>query len=71
MDMVTGMVINDELIHNITRKSVYHGGGIVGFKNKITSYHNDEVCIIVLNNLSITDVDDITNNLAKLIFQEI
>ncbi|WP_272035399.1 serine hydrolase domain-containing protein [Paenibacillus sp. JJ-100] len=66
-----GWFINDELIHNITRKSVYHGGGIVGFKNKITRYHNDEVCIIVLNNLSITDVDDITNNLAKLIFQEI
>ncbi|NMO98263.1 beta-lactamase family protein [Paenibacillus lemnae] len=62
-----GWFIKDELIHNKRSKSVFHGGGIVGFKNKITRYLDDQVCIIVLNNLSTTDVDDISNNITNLI----
>ncbi|KAA8787546.1 beta-lactamase family protein [Paenibacillus amylolyticus] len=64
-----GWFVKDELIYNKALKSVYHGGGIVGFKNRITRYLDEHVCIIVLNNLSTTDVDDVTNNIAKLIFQ--
>lgn len=65
-----GWFVKDKLMYNRNHKIVFHGGGIVGFKNKITKYLDHEVCIVVLNNLSITDVDDITTNLANLIFQE-
>jgi CubicO group peptidase (beta-lactamase class C family) len=66
-----GWFIKDELINNSSRKSVFHGGGIVGFKNKITRYLDDQVTIIVLNNLSTTDVDDISDHITKLIYQKI
>ncbi|MCM3172887.1 serine hydrolase domain-containing protein [Paenibacillus sp. MER 99-2] len=65
-----GWFIKDELINKRPSKSVFHGGGIVGFKNKITRYLDDQVSIIVLNNLSTTDVDDISNNITNLIYQK-
>lgn len=66
-----GWFVKEELIHNRASKTVFHGGGIVGFKNKITRYLDDQVSIIVLNNLSTTDVDDISNNVANLIYQHL
>ncbi|MGO4729726.1 serine hydrolase domain-containing protein [Paenibacillus sp. 2KB_22] len=64
-----GWFVKEELFNNKASKSVYHGGGIVGFKNRITRYLDEQVCIIVLNNLSTTNVDEVTNNIANLIFQ--
>jgi CubicO group peptidase (beta-lactamase class C family) len=66
-----GWFVKEELIHNRPSKTVFHGGGIVGFKNKITRYLDDQVSIIVLNNLSTTDVDDISNNVTNLIYQHL
>ncbi|WP_186331849.1 serine hydrolase [Paenibacillus xylanexedens] len=52
------------------RRRVYHGGGIVGFKNEIVRYVDDRITIIMLNNLSTTNVERIRTDLTKMIFQE-
>ncbi|OBR69031.1 hypothetical protein A7K91_10990 [Paenibacillus oryzae] len=52
------------------RSSIYHGGGIVGFKNEIIRYVNDRITIIILNNLSTTNVEQIRNDLTKMVFQK-
>lgn len=52
------------------RRRVYHGGGIVGFKNEIVRYVDDRITIIMLNNLSTTNVERIRMDLTKMIFQE-
>ncbi|MCP1135982.1 hypothetical protein NKT34_22020 [Paenibacillus polysaccharolyticus] len=48
---------------------IYHGGGIVGFKNEIIRYVDDRITIIMLNNLSTTNVEQIRIDLTKMIFQ--
>lgn len=55
---------------NEHRRRVYHGGGIVGFKNEIIRYVDDRITIIILNNLSTTNVEQIRTDLTKMIFQE-
>lgn len=52
------------------RRIVYHGGGIVGFKNEIVRYVDDRITIIMLKNLSTTNVERIRNDITKMIFQE-
>ncbi|WP_338554621.1 serine hydrolase domain-containing protein [Paenibacillus sp. KS-LC4] len=52
------------------RRRIYHGGGIVGFKNEIIRYINDRLTIIILNNLSTTNVEQIRNDLTKIVFPE-
>lgn len=52
------------------RRIVYHGGGIVGFKNEIVRYVDDRITIIMLNNLSTTNVERIRNDITRMIFQE-
>ncbi|SFL07200.1 CubicO group peptidase, beta-lactamase class C family [Paenibacillus sp. 1_12] len=51
------------------RNRIHHGGGIVGFKNEINRYIDEGVTIIILNNLSTTNVDKISNDLASMVFQ--
>lgn len=50
------------------RNRIHHGGGIVGFKNEINRYVNERVTIIILNNLSTTNVDKISKDLASMVF---
>lgn len=52
------------------RRRTYHGGGIVGFKNEIIRYVNDRITIIILNNLSTTNLEQIRNDLTRIVFQE-
>jgi CubicO group peptidase (beta-lactamase class C family) len=61
-----GWFINEDQ----NRSSIYHGGGIVGFKNEIIRYVNDRITIIILNNLSTTNVEQIRNDLTKMVFQK-
>jgi len=61
-----GWFINEDQ----NRKTIYHGGGIVGFKNEITRYVDDRITIIMLNNLSTTNVEQIRNDLTKMVFQK-
>jgi CubicO group peptidase (beta-lactamase class C family) len=61
-----GWFINE----NQNRKTIYHGGGIVGFKNEIIRYVDDRITIIILNNLSTTNVEQIRNDLTKMVFQK-
>lgn len=51
------------------RRRLFHGGGIVGFKNEIIRYVDDRITIIILNNLSTTNVERIRNDLTKILFQ--
>ncbi|MBU5354705.1 beta-lactamase family protein [Paenibacillus barcinonensis] len=52
------------------RRKLFHGGGIVGFKNEIIRYVDDRITIILLNNLSTTNVEQIRNNLTTILFQK-
>jgi CubicO group peptidase (beta-lactamase class C family) len=61
-----GWFINEDQ----NRKTIYHGGGIVGFKNEIIRYVDDRITIIILNNLSTTNVEQIRNDLTKMVFQK-
>lgn len=54
---------------NDNRRQIHHGGGIVGFKNKIIRYVDERVTIIILNNLSTTNVDQLGHDIAKIIFK--
>lgn len=51
------------------QKRIHHGGGIVGFKNEIIRFVNERLTIIILNNLSSTNVEQIGNDLTKIIFK--
>lgn len=48
------------------RRQMHHGGGIVGFKNKITRLTDERLTLILLNNLSSTDVDQISHEIIRL-----
>jgi CubicO group peptidase (beta-lactamase class C family) len=55
------------ITNNIDNKrQIHHGGGIVGFKNKITRLVDEHMTLIILNNLSSTDVDQISHEIIRL-----
>ncbi|MGO4271701.1 serine hydrolase domain-containing protein [Paenibacillus sp. TAF58] len=48
------------------KKQMYHGDGIVGFKNKISRLVNERVTLILLNNISSADVDQISHEIIRI-----
>ena len=52
------------------RKCVGHSGGIEGFTARISRYPEENVCIIVLSNFSHARVNDISKDLAAILFRE-
>jgi len=65
-----GWVVRDLFGH----KRVTHGGGIDGFNTTIARYVDDELCIIVLSNIALsnttTAVEEIAEKLAAIAFGE-
>ena len=61
-----GWYISD--IHN--RKCIRHSGGIDGFTANISRYVDDNVCIVVLSNFEHTPVNNISKDLAAILFGE-
>lgn len=57
-----GWFINNAENH----KQIYHGGGIVGFKNKIIRLVDERVTLILLNNISSADVDQISHDIIRI-----
>lgn len=54
------------ITNNGNCRQMHHGGGIVGFKNKITRLVDERLTLILLNNLSSTDVDQISQEIIQL-----
>ena len=52
------------------RKATHHGGGINGFQTNIVRFTEDDVCIIILSNITPTPMNEITNTLAAIVFDE-
>jgi len=52
------------------RKMEHHNGGIDGFDSNIARFPDDKVFIVVLSNVEGTAVDDITKDLAAIVFGE-
>ncbi|OPA73063.1 hypothetical protein BVG16_30835 [Paenibacillus selenitireducens] len=52
--------------NNENGRQIHHGGGIVGFKNKITRLVDERVTLIILNNLSTVDVDKLSHEILRI-----
>ncbi len=52
------------------KKVISHGGGINGFHTNIARFVDDDVCIIVLSNIIPAPVNEITRDLAAIVFDE-
>ncbi len=52
------------------KKVISHGGGINGFHTNIARFVDDDVCIIVLSNIIPAPVNEITRDLAAIVFDK-
>lgn len=52
--------------NNDNRRQFHHGCGIVGFKNKIIRLVDERVTLIILNNLSTVDVDQLSHEILRI-----
>jgi len=57
----------DELFKN---KRIYHHGGTMGYTASINRYVNDDVTIIVLSNINGTPIDQLTKDIAAILFKK-
>jgi len=65
-----GVFVYEEEINKLTRKVTGHGGGINGFLSEYRCYINEDITVIVLSNISTTQVGKIANALAKIALKE-
>jgi CubicO group peptidase (beta-lactamase class C family) len=65
-----GLGIYEEEINNVTRKVIGHGGGINGFLSEYRRYVNEGLSVIVLSNMTTTQVGSIANSLARIALNE-
>jgi len=54
----------------LNRKCIRHAGGIEGFAAQISRYPEDNACVIVLSNFQHAPVNDISRDLAAILFGE-
>ncbi len=52
------------------RLATHHGGGINGFQTNIVRFIEDDVCIIILSNMTPAPINEITDALAAIVFDE-
>ena len=52
------------------RRMIGHGGGIHGFLTKLDRYLEEQVCVVVLSNLTNSDPNEVAQTLAAVLFDE-
>lgn len=65
-----GWDIGEQVINGVPRKRTGHFGDISGFVNNFVRYIDDDLVVIVLSNLNIAPVEEISNSLAKIVLGE-
>lgn len=59
-----------KIIQQFKRKCIRHAGGIEGFAAQISRYPENNACVIVLSNFQHAPVNDISRDLAAILFGE-
>lgn len=60
-----GWIIGEQL----GRRRIWHGGGIEGFRSEIDRYPDDRATIIVLSNREDLNPQDVTSEIARMMFE--
>lgn len=65
-----GWHVEEQIINGLPRKRASHFGDISGFVNNFVRYIEEDLVVIILSNLNITPVEELSDSLARIVLGE-